>query len=84
MIIHVAFVSYDVAVIQWITWCHKKHMTTSVITLWRKDITPLTTSMSAMYFLKEIMFILKTIKSCFKGTYDKQNLTPVVISYEIH
>ena len=30
------------------------------------------------------MLILKTIKSHFKGIYDKQNLTLVVISYEIY
>ena len=35
-------------------------------------------------FLLEILSILKVIKSSFKGTYDKQNLTPVVISYEIY
>ena len=29
-----------------------------------------------------ILFILKAIKSKFKGSYDKQNLTLVVISYE--
>ena len=35
-----------------------------------------------MRFLIEIMFILKAIKSHFSGSYDKQNLTLVVISYE--
>ena len=35
-------------------------------------------------FLIEIIFILKAIKSYFKGSYDKQNLTLVVISYEIY
>ena len=35
-------------------------------------------------FSFEIMFILKAIKSCFKGSYDEQNLTLVVISYEIY
>ena len=34
-----------------------------------------------MRFLIEIMFILKAIKSHFSGSYDKQNLTLVVISY---
>ena len=32
-------------------------------------------------FLIEIMISLKAIKSHFKGSYDKQNLTLVVISY---
>ena len=35
-------------------------------------------------FLIEIMIILKAIKSHLKGSYDKQNLTRVVISYEIY
>ena len=35
-------------------------------------------------FLKEIMFILKAINPHFKGSNDKQNLTLVVISYEIY
>ena len=76
--------SFDVAVIQWITLCHKYRMTTRVITLWRADVTSLTTSVSTMRFLLEILPILKAIKSNFKGSYDKQNLTLVVISYEIY
>ena len=75
--------SYDVVVIQWITLCHKNRMTTRVITLCRVDVTSMTTSLSTMRFRIEIMFILKTIKSYFKGSYDKQNLTLVVISYEM-
>ena len=59
--------SYDVAVIQWITSYHKNHITTRVITLWRKRVTSLTTSMSTMRFLIEIIFILKAIKYHFKG-----------------
>ena len=80
----ISYLSYDVAVILWITSCHKNHMNTRVITLWRVDVTSLTTSMSTMRFRIEIMFILKAIKSHFKGPYDKQNLTLVVISYEIY
>ena len=53
----------------------KNRMTTCVITLWRENVTSLTTSVSTMRFLIEIMFILKAIKSHFKGSYDKQNLT---------
>ena len=78
------FLSYDVAVIQCITSCHKNRMTTRVITFWRFHITSLTTSVSTMHFLVEIMFILKAIKSRIKGSYDKSNLTFVVISYEIY
>ena len=33
------YLSYDVALIQWITSCHKNCMTTHAITLWRVDIT---------------------------------------------
>ena len=77
-------VSYDVAIVQWITSCRKNHMTTHVITLWYAHITSLTTSVSATHFLTKVMFILKAIKSHFKGSYDKQNLTLVVISYEIY
>ena len=41
----------------------------------------LTTSVSAMHFL---IFILKAMKSHFKGSCDKQTLTLVVILYEIY
>ena len=37
------FLSYYVAVIQWITSCHKNRMTTRVITHWRVCVTSLTT-----------------------------------------
>ena len=76
--------SYDVAVIQWITSCHKNRMTIRVITLWRVDVTSLTTFVSTMHFLTEIKLMLMAVKSIFKGSYDKQNLTLVVISYEIY
>ena len=57
---------------------------THVITLWGIHITSLATSVSTMCFLIEIMFILKAIKSHFKRSYDKQNLTLVVILFEIY
>ena len=57
--------SYEVAVIQWITSCHKSRMTTRVITLWRVYLTSLTTSVSSMRFLLEILFISKAIKSLY-------------------
>ena len=44
------YLSYDVAVNQWITSCHKSRMTTRVITLWRVCETSLTTSVSTMRF----------------------------------
>ena len=69
---------------QWITSCHRNHMTTCVITLWRVDVISLTTFMSTMRFLIEIKFALNAIKSLFQGSYDKQNLTLMVISYEIY
>ena len=74
----------DVAVIQWIMSCHKNLMTTRVITLWRVDVTSLTMSMSTVRFPPEILSILKAIKSSVKGSCDKENLTLVVISYEIY
>ena len=55
-----------------------------IITLWRVFTTSLTISVPTMRFLFEIMFMLKAIKFHFKESYDKQNLTLVVISYEIH
>ena len=63
------------------------HVIKIVTTLWCVDITSLTTSMSTMCFLLEILPILKAIKSNFKESYDnyhKQNLILVVISYEIY
>ena len=51
--------SYDVAVVHWITSCHKNHMTKRVITLKRVYVRPLTTSVSTMRFDSELMFILK-------------------------
>ena len=79
-----SILSYDVAIIQWIMSCHKNRMTTRVITLWRVDVTSLTMSVSTVHFLLEILSTLKAIKSNFNGSYDKQNLTLVVISYEIY
>ena len=57
-------------------------MITHVLTLWRVYVMSLKRSVSAMHFLIEIMFNLKVIKPHFKGSYDKQNLTLMVISYE--
>ena len=62
---------------------HKNCMITCVITLWLVAVTSLTTCVLAMLFLLEILSILKAIKSDFNGSYDKQNLTQMVISYEI-
>ena len=54
----------DIAVIQWIMSCHKSLMATHVITIWGLSAM----SVSTLRFLFEIMFILKTIKSNFKGS----------------
>ena len=43
-----------------------------------------TMSVSTTCLLIEIMFILKAIKSYFKGSYDKQKFALLVISYEIN
>ena len=63
--VHYIILSYDVAVIQWITSCHKNRKTTRVMTLWR---------VSVMCFLIKIMFILKTMKSRFEGPKIKRIL----------
>ena len=76
--------SLGVAVIQWIMSCHKKSYATHVITLWCIYVTSLITSVSTMSFNMEIMFNLKAIKSHFNGSFDIQNPTYVVISYEIY
>ena len=59
-------------------------MSFSVIILLRVSIKSLTTSVSTMRFHIELIFILKVIKSCLKRLFDKQNLTFVVILYEIY
>ena len=51
------YLSYGVAVIQWITSCHKNRMTTRVRTLWRADVTFLTTSVSTMRLLAEMLIL---------------------------
>ena len=51
------FLSYDVTVIQWITWCHQNYMTTLVITLLREHLTSLTMSVSTMRFHIQLIFI---------------------------
>ena len=41
---------YDVAVIQWVTSCHKNHMSARVITLWRVHVTSFSTCVATMCF----------------------------------
>ena len=43
----------------------------------------MTTSVTTMRFFVEIMSTLKAIKSSFERSNDKQNITLVVISYEM-
>ena len=62
----------------------ENRMTKCVMTIWHVHVTSLTTSVSTLLFLIEIIFILKAIKSYFKGSYDKQNITLVIISHEIN
>ena len=76
--------SYDVAVFQWITSCHKNRMTTRVITLLREYATSLTTSVTTMLIFIGHMSTFRGDKIVFKKSYDKTNLTLVVISYEIY
>ena len=63
---------------------HKNRMTRRVITFWRLYVTSLTMAMSAIRFLIENIFNFRAIKSPFDGSYDKQTLTLVVISYGFH
>ena len=76
--------SYDVAVIQWITSCHKNRMTTRYIALgyWRAQRHDAVRD--NVMFSFEIISSFKAIKPHLKQSYDKQNLTLVVISYEIY
>ena len=76
--------SYDVAVFQWITSCHKNHMTTHVITLLREYVTSLVTSVTTMLIFIGNMSTFRGDKIVFKKSYDKTNLTLMVISYEIY
>ena len=46
---------------------YKNRMTTRVITLWRVHVMSLTTSVSTMRFLLEILSILKAINPILKG-----------------
>ena len=78
------YLSYDVAVFQWITSCHKNRMTTRVITLLREYVTSLTTSVTTMLIFIGNMSTFRGDKIVFKKSYDKTNLTLVVISYEIY
>ena len=58
--------SYDVAVLQWITSCHKNRKTTRVITFRRVQVTSFTLSVSTMRLHIEIIFILNAIKPILK------------------
>ena len=73
---------YDV--VQWITSRNKNRMATRVITLWRVHVTSLTMSVSTVRLLFERLFILKAITPILKDHMDKQNLTLMVILYEIY
>ena len=66
---HIICLLYDTADFQWIVLCYKDHMTACVITFWCIHLISLTTSVSAVPFFIEIMFILKVIKFHFKRSY---------------
>ena len=72
--------SYDVAVNRWITACHKNHMTTRVITLWRVDVTSLITSiyLCTLFFTK--------IRKCYIVLFQIYNMadpTQTVIRFNL-
>ena len=66
--------SYDVAVFQWITSCHKNRMTTRVLTLLREYVTSLTTSVTTMLIFIGNISTSKAIKSYFKSHMIKRIL----------
>ena len=70
---------YNIAVIQWITLCHKNYMTIHEITLAHICNVTDNDSLNKAFHIK-ITFILKAIKFNFKESNDKQNLTQKVIS----
>ena len=74
-----AILSYDVAIFLRIMSCYKNHMTAHEITLWRVHVTSLTTALSTMCFHSNNVHF-----KGYKMSYDKQNLTLMVISYEIY
>ena len=59
-------------------------MTTRALTLSVGTSNVMTTSVTTMHFSLKKMSTLKAIKSHFERSYDKQNITLVVISYEIY
>ena len=69
--------SYDVTVIQWLTSRHKNMTTRTLCNTWFLARNVMTPSMTT-----EIMSTFQAIKFHLKQSYDKQNLTLVVISYE--
>ena len=71
-------------VIQWITSCHKKSYDHTCNNTLARRSNVIDNVRVNNAFLIEITIVLKAIKSHFKGSYDKQNLTLVVISYEIY
>ena len=58
-------------------------MTTRVLTLSAGISNVMKTSVTTAFFVEK-MSTLKAIKSHFERSYDKQNITRVVISYEIY
>ena len=84
MLNNIIYHNYDVTVIQWITSCHIKsydHTCNNTLARRRNVIDNVRINNP---FPTEIIIILKAIKSHFKGSYHKQNLTLVVISYEVY
>ena len=76
--------SYDVAVFQWITPCNKKcydHTCINTFAGIRKVIVDVRNNNENFHW-KYVHF--KGDKMFFKKSYDKTNLTLVVISYEIY
>ena len=66
-----------------ITLCHQNSMTICVIIFSSIHVAPLTTTVSTILFLIDVL-TLKEIKSHLNGSYDKYNIILLDISYEIY
>ena len=71
---------FDATVIEWIASCHKLCYDHTLHNTLTSNI--MTMSVTTMQIFIEINF--EGIKITFKRSYDKQNLTLVIISYDIY
>ena len=86
--VNILYLSYDVAFIQWITSYHKKtydHTCNNTLARTRNVIDHVRDNSAFSYWhTVQFKISLKSIKSHFERSIDKQNVTLVVISDEIY